>query len=203
MKVLVLYLAAMVLLLPITPCARVDAAELPSSKMEHVNDIQNLFKAHGLLLNQIIEAAYNNKPQTDIDIIKNALLSNAQDIATYLTYFCGKSAGQKFEPLFDNHISLGGEYINAVKNHLPTEEITQKALKNGDDLAAFFYELFPTISKNVWQKMWEDHVKMEAEQADAYFQNDIDKGLQLKNASLVELQQLSTLIVEGIKQKIK
>jgi hypothetical protein len=165
------------------------------------NTLQNLLETHGQLLNQINVAASSNKPKKDIYAIKQKLLSNAHDLAGFFDTHVHPKAGNKFEPLFDDHIKLGGEYIEAVKNHKPTNQIVKQALQNGSQIADLFSSWFPTIPNNRWQKMLKRHVTIEAKQTDAYFQKDITKATQWKDKSLVQLRQIGDLLIQGIKSK--
>jgi len=160
------------------------------------NTLQNLLKSHGTLLSQVVEAAYYDKP---IDPIKRQLLSNARDLASFFTSFLGPHAGKDFEPLFDDHIKLGGEYISAVKQHQPTDRITQQALQNGNQIGDLFSKWFPSIPDTQWRAMMTEHVKLEAQLADAYFNNNLDAGHALINQTLTQLSQLGDLIIQGLK----
>ena len=104
-------------------------------------------------------------------------------------------------PFFEIHIKLGGDYINAVKMHQPTDKIVDLANQNGKDLAALFTKWFSNIPNAEWQKMWLDHISLEKQVTDAYFQNNIPLGTQLSNASLAQLKQLGALIIKGAKTK--
>lgn len=163
------------------------------------NTLQNLLETHGLLLNQINIAASSDKPKSDIDDIKQKLLSNAHDLANFFDTHVNAQAGKEFEPLFDDHIKYGGEYIEAVKNHKPTDQIVKNALQNGSQIADLFSKWFPTISSGEWQKMLAEHVTIEAKQTDAYFQNNTSDALKWKAKSLVQLSQIGDQIIKGIK----
>ena len=163
------------------------------------NRLQNSLQTHGELLNQVIEASYYNKSARDIEAIKQKLLSNAHDLSMLFSSILGKDAGAAFEPLFDEHIKLGGEYINAAKKGLSTkQQIAQQALTNGNQIADLFSKWFSSIPDSEWRQMLAEHVNLEAEQADAYFNNDISKGKEIKDKTLTQLHQLGNLLIQGI-----
>lgn len=179
-----------------------EGTETTSNERAWENTLQNLLKTHGQLLNQINVAASSDQSKNDIDTIKKKLLSNAHNLADFFNLYVGKGAGNDFEPLFDDHIKFGGEYIEATKNHKPTDQIVKNALKNANQLADLFSKWFPSILDNQWQNMWSEHVKIEAKQTDAYFENDASLGLKLKDKSLAQLSQIGELMIQGIKSNL-
>lgn len=173
----------------------------PSQTDTWQNSLQNLLEHHGLLLNQIIIASANDKPKNEIDSIKQKLLDNAHDLAIFFDLHLGPQAGQEFEPLFDDHIKFGGEYITATKNHQSTDKNIQKALENAKQIANLFHKWFPFIPITEWVQMWSEHVKLEAKQVDAYFQKNEDLAVRLKDQTLSQLNHISKKIIKGIKRR--
>ncbi len=163
-------------------------------------NLQFLLHEHGILLNQAILAALKNAPPSVLEAGKTQLLKNSHEIALLLASVYGPQAGQSFETLFNEHISGGAQYINAVKaNHSAlADQISQKALDNGRQLAKFFSELAPTIPYSTWEEIFEHHVMLEAKQTQAYFQGDFNKANQLKDTSLVQLEEMANLITSAI-----
>lgn len=175
--------------------------EQPSQTTEWQDTIQSLLKDHGLLLNQIIIAASSDKTKSEIDAIKQKLLNNAHDLAKFFDLHLGPQAGQEFEPLFDDHIKHGGEYIEATKNHQSTDKITQKALENAKQIGNLFNKWFPFIPSTEWVRMWSEHVNLEAKQTDTYFQKNEDIAVRLKDQSLAQLNHIGKKIIKGIKRR--
>ncbi len=46
--------------------------------------------------------------------------------------------------------------------------------------------------------MLEEHVNLEAKEADAYFSDDVSKGLVIKEQTLKQLGQIGSLLIQGI-----
>jgi hypothetical protein len=182
----------------LSPISAAEQIGNPPIQRDWENRLQNFLRTHGLLLNQVIEATYYNKSASDIDAIKQKLLSNAHNLATLFSSLLGSQAGTALEPLLDEHIKLGGEYINAAKKRQSTKQIAQQALENGNKIADLFSKWFPSIPNSEWRKMLAEHVNLEAQQADAYFSNDISKGLAIKEQSLIQLRQIGNLLIQGI-----
>lgn len=182
-------------------------ARLPSNQNVKDNEVeqklQKLFEVHGLLLNQAILAAERNASSEVIEKNKKELLENASQIGNVFIFFYNQKVSDQFEHLFDQHISLGGNYIEAVKdkNQTLASQLSNQAFVNGRMLAQFFSELFPSIPLKTWQKMWDEHVSIEAEQTNLYFQRDFAKAAAVRNRSLIQLKELASLIASGIQKK--
>jgi hypothetical protein len=166
-------------------------------------NLQILLNEHGLLLNQAILAALNNAPPAMIEAGKARLLKNSSNIAYLLSSIYGVQAGEIFENLFNQHILLGSQYINAVKmnNMNLADQISNQAIANGRSLAEFFSRLSPTIPYAIWQQMFDQHVMIEAAQTRAYFTGNIAKANQLRDASLMQLKELADIIAYAISKQ--
>ncbi len=169
---------------------------------EWKQNLVNLITTHGFLLNQAIVAAASNSPPAIIESGKEKLLSNAHSIASLFSSLYGPQIGQQFEKLFDEHIILGSKYINAVKikDQMLADQISKQAIDNGNRLAQFFSRLFPSISYQIWLQMFEYHVLIEAQQAVAYFQGNLNQATALRDQSLVQIRDLANMILEGIQK---
>jgi hypothetical protein len=200
-----IYSILFLVVLFLIPFASVSAQSTFSGTATPKNDwektLQNLLETHGLLLNQIIVAASTGKSKNDLDSIKKKLLENAHNLADFFDAHVGEQAGKEFEPLFDDHIKYGGDYIMAVKDHKPTDQSTQQALQNGRQIADLFSKWFPSIPRNDWQKILADHVKIEAQQTDDYFKKDMRQAAKSKDDSLVILNKLGDMLIQGINSK--
>jgi hypothetical protein len=205
MKSLARILATIILASPacIFAGSSVTPHEQTQMSENKLDDIQNLLMTHGVLLNKLIVAAHFDKPQSDMDAIKEKLFTNAHDIATYLSTYCGTEAGQKFEQLFKEHIRLGGEFIDALKMHKPIDEIAEKAYANGKEIADFLSQLFPSTAQQEWESMMKEHVMIELNQAHAYMHNDNSRALSLKDDSIQQLRRMSDSIIKGIEKEKK
>lgn len=165
-------------------------------------NLQNLLETHGVLLNQAILAALTNAPADVMEQGKRKLLDNAHEIAKVLVAVNGPQAAQQFETLFDEHIALGSNYINAIKakDLLLANQVADQATMNGRMIAQFLGQLFPSVPLDVWQKMLDEHVMIEARQTVAYFNRDPQAAL-LRDQSLLELRQLANLIAGALQSQ--
>lgn len=182
-------------------------ARVPSDQKSKENELeqklQQLLKVHGLLLNQAIVDAERDASPEAVEKHKKELLDNANQITNVFAFLYSQRISGQFENLFKQHISLSAEYTAAVKekNQDLANQISNQAFMNGRMLAQFFSELFPSTPLKTWQKVWDDHVSMEAEQTNLYFNKDFGKAQAVRNRSLVQLKQIGNLINSGIQKK--
>jgi hypothetical protein len=177
-----------------------------NSKAAMPNDEENLaslLNTHGILLNQAILAALNNASPEVVDAGKQKLLANSKMVSNLFSSQYGLQVGHQFQSLFDQHILIGSQYIDAVKNRDMNleKQASSQALANGNMIAEFLSQILPSVPYKTWQQMLEEHVMMEAEQTKAYFQGDAAKASNLKSQSLMQLAELAKLITNAMKNK--
>ena len=181
---------------------RVTTGEV-SSANDFKQTLRNLFEEHALLLNQAIVSAANNAPQNIIEAGKQNLFNNSRQLANLISTKTSPQSGHQFETLFNEHIRLGSEYINAVKanNQALAQQVANQALSNGRMIAQFFSRLYPATPARTWQEMLDHHVEIEAEQTKAYFKKDLQQATALKNESVVQIKELADLIANNAEQR--
>jgi hypothetical protein len=162
-----------------------------------------LLNKHGRLLNQAILAALYHAPSNTVEAVKARLFRNSSNIANLLASLYGPQAGKTFQNLFNQHILDGAQYINAIQtnNQRLANQIAKQAISNGRALAEFFSRLNPSVPYTTWQTMFDDHVMLEAQQTNAYFQENLVKANQLRDASLAQLRELANLIAYSFLRK--
>lgn len=166
-------------------------------------NLENLLNEHGRLLNEAILGALKNAPQNVIESVKKKLLENSHTIANIIGSHRGQQAAQSFEDLFNEHILIGSQYIDAIKvnNQELAEKLSNQAKANGDNIAKLLSSLIKSVSYNTWKKMLDQHVTLEAEQTKAYFKGDLNKAEQLRDQSLAQLREMADLISSGLLEK--
>lgn len=192
----ILFISLSIFQIPFTQS--LSAYENGYSQVNQENRLQDLLRTHGLLLNQLIEAVSDNRSSREINEIKQNLKNNGRDLSDVFSSALGNKAGREFENLFNEHIKIGGEYIEATKKQKPTQKIAERAIENGTKIANLFSKWFPSIPNSEWKNMLREHVKMEAAQVEAYMNNDREKGLEIKEQSLFQLEQLGNLLRQGL-----
>jgi hypothetical protein len=180
--------------------AQAQAYSQPDQSLEAA--LQDLFTQHGLLLTEVILASSQNMPQQAVESGKAQLLQNSRQIADILASVAGAQSGKAFETLFNQHISIGSQFINALKakNQNLADQLSEEAKNNGSMIARFFSNLNPSVPYANWQNMLDQHVQIEADQAKAYFQGDINRGNQLRDQSISQLREFANLIASALQK---
>ncbi|WP_068468757.1 hypothetical protein [Candidatus Protochlamydia phocaeensis] len=176
------------------------AMQLTGEQVGTESDLPVLLEAHGRLLNQAIVSASRGAYPDVMETNNEALLNNASQIANVFTAAFGPQAGKRFESLFNEHISLGSDYINAVKTNNPVlaQQISSQALENGRMIANFFNQLGLRPQSSSWESMLDRHVELEAQQTKAYFLGEFNQAIDLRDQSLAQLKIMANELATAI-----
>ena len=103
----------------------------------------------------------------DLDAVTARLLRNPTDMANVLTPYYGSDAAKRFELLFREHLLIAADLVEAAKegNEAAVQEQRNKWYANADAITDFLVSINPCWSKNVWQSMFYDHLKMTENEA--------------------------------------
>lgn len=167
------------------------------------HNLPNLFNEHGVLLNKAILAALHDEPKHVIEAGKKKLLENSHAISNVIGASKGKEAAKSFEELFNEHISLGSQLIeaNKSKDQDLANKVTEKAKANGRAIAKFLSNLSEGVSLDSWNKMLDKHVSIEGDQIKAYFDGDQKKGDKIRDESLSQLKEMANSLSKALSQQ--
>ena len=103
----------------------------------------------------------------DLECVTLRLLRNPDDFRDALLPFYGKETACKFEALLKEHLMIGGELVNQLKNCEMSEAVqTRKEwYKNAEEIADFLSCVNHYWKKNEWLSMLSDHLEMTEEEA--------------------------------------
>ena len=84
----------------------------------------------------------------DKEIVLQRLLKNQDDIGASIKPYYGEDAGNKLAKLLRDHISIGGQVINAAKsnNKADLDKYNKLWYKNADDISDFLSGANPNLS---------------------------------------------------------
>lgn len=127
--------------------------------------IHRLWFEHVLWTRAFIMSTANNTG--DLEFVTNRLLRNPVDFANVLKQLYDNQVAKKFETLFTDHLVIAAALVNAAKagDTATYEEQRKKWYQNADDIAAFLGSINPYWSKNVWQAMMYEHLKITENEA--------------------------------------
>lgn len=160
---------------------------------EFVQNLESLFVTHGVLLNSVIFNSLNNESQEVIEAEKASLSDNAHQIANVLASVYGSRIGNRFEYLFKRHVQLGLAYIQAVRENdqFLASQITLQAYHNSDMLIEFLNIVNPYLPLVPEKFMFEEHIRLESEQAIAYFSGDYQSAENIKEEYFKQLEEMA------------
>ncbi len=95
--------------------------------------------------------------------------------------FYGEEKADHFRMLLTEHIQIGGELVNASKDHnqKAADCIRKKWYANSDKIAKFLACINPCRSESTWRDMLYDHLKMTEKEAALRLQGCYEKDIEI------------------------
>ena len=97
----------------------------------------------------------------DKDVVLQRLLKNQDDIGASIKPYYGEEAGNKLSKLLREHISIGGQVVDAAKsnNKANLDKSNKLWYKNADDIADFLSSANPNWSNSELKDMLRKHLE--------------------------------------------
>lgn len=135
------------------------------------NTLRKLWEQHIMWTRSFIISTVDNLG--DIEFVTKRLLRNPSDFAAVLKNYYGSEKADKFQILLEEHLTIAGTLVNQAKdgNTEAVEETRKKWYKNASEIAAFLSEINPYWSRQEWNKMLDEHLKITEEEAVTRLQN--------------------------------
>ena len=102
----------------------------------------------------------------DKGVVLQRLLKNQDDIGSSIKPYYGEEAGNKLSKLLRDHISIGGQVVNAAKsnNKADLDKYNNLWYQNADDIAAFLSSANPNWSNTELKDMLHKHLQFVTDQ---------------------------------------
>ena len=102
----------------------------------------------------------------DKNVVLQRLLKNQDDIGSSIKPYYGEDAGNKLSKLLRDHISIGGQVVNAAKsnNKADLDKYNKLWYQNADDIAAFLSSANPNWSNTELKDMFHKHLQFITDQ---------------------------------------
>jgi hypothetical protein len=164
--------------------------------------LQSLFARHGMLLNNAIIAAV--EPDAHFEDTQAQLSENTQEIANLLGCLYGTRIAHRFKELWCQHTQLQLCYIRAVKAHQTyrAKQIAFQIFKNGDLLVEFINKVNPFFAQGPEGYMFEEHIKIEIQQTQAYVLGNFAQAEELKERSITQLEEMAHHLAQAIDRQM-
>ena len=138
----------------------------------------------------------------DLDAVTQRLLRNPKDFAKVLAEFYVAMPAMEFEELLTQHLMIGGQLVNAVKEHdnVKADELRGEWYQNADEIAAFLAYINPYWDQKTWQAMLYDHLSMTEQEAALRPQGDYAQDIQVFDKIEEETLAMADYMFQGIRE---
>lgn len=134
-------------------------------QVDLMNMLRKLWEQHVMWTRSFIISTASNL--NDLDLVTKRLLRNPVDFADALYPFYGDKIANEFEELFEQHLLIAANLVNAAKagNSQGVEKARREWYANADEIAAFLSSINPYWSEREWKTMLYDHLAMTEREA--------------------------------------
>ena len=155
---LLVFMLFTTLLLPIKAYGIDNDIPLNNSIVNLKMDERKLWIDHVSWTRNFIVSDLDSLP--DKDVVLQRLLKNQDDIGASIKPYYGEEAGNKLSKLLREHISIGGQVVDAAKsnNKADLDKYNKLWYKNADDIADFLSGANPNLSNSELKDMLHKHL---------------------------------------------
>ena len=141
----------------------------------------------------------------DLDAVTARLLRNPTDMANVLSPYYGRDAAKKFELLLREHLLIAADLVEAAKegNEAAVQEQRNKWYANADAITDFLVSINPCWSKNVWQSMFYDYLKMTENEAVQLLKGQHEQSIVQYDEIQKEALKMADYMTEGTIRQTK
>ncbi|MDR6721688.1 methyl-accepting chemotaxis protein [Paenibacillus amylolyticus] len=139
----------------------------------------------------------------DVDQTAARLLRNPQDFAEVLAPIYGSGIANEFEKLLNEHLTIAAELVTALKagNTSAAEDAQKRWYANADDIAQFFARINPYWSKEEWQRMMYEHLRLLSEEVATRLAKDYTTNVALSDSIEQQALEMADMMTTGIVQQ--
>lgn len=139
----------------------------------------------------------------DVEQTTARLLRNPKDFAAVLAPIYGSVIANEFEKLFSEHLTIAAELVTALKagNTTAAENAQKRWYANADDIAQFFARVNPYWSKEEWQRMMYEHLRLLSEEVATRISKDYTTNVALSDSIEQQALDMADMMTNGIVQQ--
>ena len=136
----------------------------------------------------------------DKDVVLQRLLKNQDDIGASIKPYYGEEAGNKLAKLLRDHISIGGQVVDAAKsnNKADLDKYNKLWYKNADDIADFLSSANPNWSNSELKDMLHKHLEFVTNQVVARINKNWKADVDAYDKGEDHMIKLAGVLSEGI-----
>jgi hypothetical protein len=136
----------------------------------------------------------------DKDVTLQRLLKNQDDISASIKPYYGEEAGNKLSKLLREHISIGGQVVNAAKsnNKAELDKYNKLWYKNADDIADFLSGANPNLSNSELKDMLHKHLDFVTAQVVSRINKDWKADVDNYDKGEIHIIKFADMLSDGI-----
>ncbi len=136
----------------------------------------------------------------DVDFVTSRLLKNPQDMSDALRPFYGDQVANGFKDLLTEHLAIGGDLVKAAKagDQQKADALRKQWYENADEISGFLASINPYWSKDNWQRLFYDHLKMTEAEAANRIEKNYEKDIALYDQIEDGALKMADYMAEGI-----
>jgi len=175
-----------------TPCNR---------QINIINTMRKLWEQHSLWTRSTIISIVDELP--DLPMVRARLLRNPTDFANALRPFYGRDRANRFEQLLRDHLVIAGQLVVNSKagNMQAAAEDSRRWYDNADEIAAFLASINPYWTRQEWQAMLYEHLRLVAAEAAYRLDGQYQAGIMNYDAIEDQALRMADEMAEGIIQQ--
>lgn len=186
------------MLIPIKAYSKDTSIQMPKTGVDLKLNEEKLWIDHVSWTRNYISSDLSSLPDKD-DVLAR-LLKNQDDIGASIKPYYGDEAGNNLTKLLKEHISIGGQVIDAAKNSNKDDLDKYNKLwyKNADDIADFLSKANPNFKNNELKDMLHKHLEFVTNQVIARLEKDWKKDIELYDKGEDHMIKLADMLSDGI-----
>jgi len=136
----------------------------------------------------------------DANLVATRLLRNPHDMGYELSPYFKSSSIDLFVKLFEEHLLIAAKLVDAAiaGNSQLVEQLNHEWFKNADDIAQLMHEFFPFESKESWQAMMHEHLKLTKEEAVLRIGKKYAENVAIYDTIETQALEMADMIASGI-----
>lgn len=168
------------------------------SQVDLMNCLRTLWEQHVMWTKSFIISTAAELD--DLEPVTKRLLRNPDDFACVLEKYYSKRCSERFKELFTEHLLIGGDLVNAVKDGETDKipDIRKQWYENADDIACFFGKINPFWSARCWRDMLYSHLKMTAEETELRINGKYADDIKIYSDIECEAMKMADYMTAGI-----
>ena len=168
-----------------------------------MNTFRKLWQQHVMWTRSFIISTAENLE--DLDLVTKRLLRNPSDFADVLKMFYGSQKADQFKVLFEQHLLIAADLVNNAKagNVEGADEARKKWYANADEIAEFLSSINPYWSKEEWQMLLYDHLKMTGKEATLRLNKQYADDINIFDDIEDEALRMADYMTSGIRKQFR